>query len=216
MDGPTGSTEPTEEMIGATGETGSTGPTGSTEEGTGPTGSTEEGTGPTGSIEEGTGPTGSTEEGTGPTGSTEEGTGPTGSPEEGTGPTGSMGPTGPSAPPPILLSDILAATDLIEQKEPADKSALEAIGAMTFEVLRTNLIQWGRAGFSNAFPIYSVAVTPPPTCSDGVVRSLADYVPFVTGKTMTELIAPLQARCPEFVISFATTGLEILIVVSKA
>jgi len=193
MDGPTGSTEPTDETIGATGETGSTGPT-----------------------EEGTGPTGSTEEGTGPTGSTEEGTGSTGPTEEGTGPTGSMGPTGPSAPPPILLSDILAAADLIEPKEAADKSALEAIGRISFEVLRTNLIQWGRAGFSNAFPIYALVITPPPTCSDGAVRSLADYVPFVTGKTMTELIAPLQARCPEFVISFATTGLEILIVVSKA
>ena len=49
-----------------------------------------------------------------------------------------------------------------------------------------------------------------------MARSLSDYVTFVTGQTMTELIAPLQARCPEFVISFATTGPEILVVVSKA
>jgi hypothetical protein len=41
-------------------------------------------------------------------------------------------------------------------------------------------------------------------------------VSFVSGKTMAELIAPLQARCPEFVVSFATTGPEILIVVSRA
>ena len=122
----------------------------------------------------------------------------------------------PTPPPQITLADILAATELLEQKEAQDKTALESIGTLSFETLRTTLIQWGKAGFPNASPLYSVAITPPDTCSDGVKRSLSDYVTFVTGKTMAELIAPLQARCPEFVVSFATTGREILIVVSKA
>ena len=91
-----------------------------------------------------------------------------------------------------------------------------SIGTISFEALRMTLIQWAKSGFPNATPIYSVAITPPATCSDGVTRSLSDYVPFVTGKTMTELIAPLQARCPEFVVSFATTGPEILVVISRA
>jgi hypothetical protein len=121
----------------------------------------------------------------------------------------------PTPPLPITLADILAATELVEQKEAQDKSALESIGAISFESLRVALIQWGKGGFRNAFPVYSITVTPPDTCSDGVVRSLAEYVPFVSGKTMAELIAPLQARCPDFVISFATTGPEILIVVSR-
>jgi hypothetical protein len=121
----------------------------------------------------------------------------------------------PTPPPQITLADILAATELIQQKETQDKSALESIGTISFEALRVTLIQWGKSGFRNAFPLYSITVFPPDTCSDGVVRSLSDYVTFVTGKTMAELIAPLQARCPEFVISFATTGAEILVVVSR-
>ena len=122
----------------------------------------------------------------------------------------------PAPPPQITLADILAATEVIEQKEAQDRSALESIGTISFDALRMTLIQWAKAGFSNATPLYSVAITPPETCSDGVKRTLSEYVGFVSGKTMAELIAPLQARCPEFVVSFATTGPEILIVVSKA
>ncbi len=122
----------------------------------------------------------------------------------------------PTPPPQITLADILAATEIIEQKETQDKAALESIGLISFETLRTTLIQWAKSGFPNASPIYSVAISPPPVCSDGVTRALSEYVTFLTDKTMTELIAPLQARCPEFVVSFATTGPEILVVVSKA
>ena len=125
-------------------------------------------------------------------------------------------PPPPQPPPTITLADILAATEVVTQKESEDRSRLESIGTMSFDALRTTLIQWAKAGFPNATPIYAVAITPPDTCSDGVKRGLADYLVYLTGKTMTELIAPLQARCPEFVISYATTGPEILIVVSKA
>ena len=122
----------------------------------------------------------------------------------------------PTPPPQITLADILAATEIVTQKDAQDKAMLESIGTISFETLRVTLIQWAKNGFRNATPIYSVAITPPETCSDGVKRGLGEYIEFVSGKTMTDLIAPLQARCPEFVISFATTGPEILIVVSRA
>lgn len=122
----------------------------------------------------------------------------------------------PTPPPQITLADILAAAEVIEQKETQDRAALESVGAISFETLRTSLIQWAKAGFPNASTLYTVPITPPEACSDGVKRTLTEYVTFLTGKTMPEIVAPLQARCPEFVISFATTGPEILIVVSKA
>jgi hypothetical protein len=122
----------------------------------------------------------------------------------------------PTPPPPITLADILAATEVVTQKEAQDRLALESIGAISFETLKATLIQWATGGFQNAYPLLTIAVSPPPLCSDGVSRSLSEYVTFLTGKTMPELIATLQARCPDFAISFATTGPEILIVVSKA
>lgn len=122
----------------------------------------------------------------------------------------------PTPPPQITLADILAATEVLTQKEAQDKSTLDSIAGISFESLRTSLIQWAKTGFPNAHPLLVLPIVPPSVCSDGVARGVADYIVFLTGSTLAELIAPLQARCPDFVISFATTGPEILIVVSKA
>lgn len=121
----------------------------------------------------------------------------------------------PTPPPQITLADILSAAEVVTQKEDQDRSALQSIGTLSFETLRTTLIQWAKSGFPNAYPLTTVAITPPDTCSDGIKRSLSEYVTYLTGQTMPDLIAPLQARCPEFVLSFATTGPDILIVVSR-
>jgi hypothetical protein len=115
----------------------------------------------------------------------------------------------------IRLADILSATEVVLQKEAYDRAVLDTINQITFDMLKTNLIQWATAGFPNAHPIHMMPVSPPELCSDGVRRTLGDYVTFLMGRTIGELIAGLQARCPDFEISYATTGREILIVVTK-
>lgn len=140
--------------------------------------------------------------------------GPTGS-TGATGPTESTGPTGPQPPPVITLNDILNATEVITQKETADAAALNSIGSISFDTLKASLIRWAAAGFPNAYTIHDVAVSPPGTCSDGVTRSLSDYIPYVSGKTIQEHIAVLQERVLDFDVSFAYNGSSVLIVVSK-
>jgi len=115
----------------------------------------------------------------------------------------------------IRLADILSATEVVLQKEAYDRAVLDTVNQITFETLKTNLIQWATAGFPNAHPIHVMTVTPPPVCSDGVQRTLGDYVEFLMGRSMSDLVAGLQARCPDFIISYATTGREILVVVTK-
>jgi len=58
-------------------------------------------------------------------------------------------------------------------------------------------------------------MTAPPVCSDGVVRTLVDYIPFCSGKTIQGHIAVLQQRLPDIAVSFAYSGTAILIVVSR-
>jgi hypothetical protein len=124
--------------------------------------------------------------------------------------------SGPPPPPvPIYLSDILSAVEVITQKEAHDRNALEAIRWISSESLRSSLVQWAIAGFPNAWVFSTIPMIPPSFCSDGVKRSLPDYVTFLMGQPMSELIVPLQARLPDVVISFATTGPDILLVVSK-
>jgi len=212
-----------------------TGPTGTIEEvsPTGPTGTVEEvgptgPTGPTGTVEEvgPTGPTGTVEEvgPTGPTGAVEEvgPTGPTGTVEE-VGPTGTTGTIEevgtiaiqPTPPPPILLDDILSSVEVLRVSEAEHKSLLESIGTLSAESIRPRLIQWATSGFRNAYPIHELYLSPPSLCSDGQTRSLQDYIEFVSGKTIQDHVAVLQARMPDIIVSFAYTGVSIVIVVSK-
>ncbi len=128
-------------------------------------------------------------------------------------------PSGSAVPPPpptITLNDILSAREVLIQRESVDKSKLEGIAAISIEELRAKLITWAVAGFPNNYPIHTLSLTPPPTCSDGVVRSLADYIVFCSGKTLTEHIAPLQATLPDITVAFTYSADSIAVVVIKA
>ena len=117
--------------------------------------------------------------------------------------------------PTISLSDILGATEVIRQREEADKTNLNSIANISFENLRTSLIRWAAAGFPPAYTVYEVPISAPDVCSDGVRRDLTDYIVFVTGKSIQEHTSVLQARIVDIVVSFAYSGSSILIVVSK-
>jgi hypothetical protein len=105
-----------------------------------------------------------------------------------------VAPSPAPAPAPVTIADILAARELILQKETADKARLDAIGGISADTLRTALIQWGVLGFPNAWVLHTLTVTPPQICSDSVVRSLEDYIQFVSGKTIGEHVAALQEK----------------------
>jgi hypothetical protein len=127
----------------------------------------------------------------------------------------------PSAPPLtvadeiLLLDDILSDVAVLAQKETRDRLALESIQTLSTETLRSSLVQWAIAGFPNAWVFHVLPMIPPTFCSDGIKRSLADYVEFLTGHPMPDLMRPLQTRLPDLDVSFATTGPDILLVVSR-
>lgn len=120
------------------------------------------------------------------------------------------------APAPISIADILSAVEVLQQKEAADKAALDAIGNASFDSLRPKLVTWATLGFPNAYVLMEVTVNPPSQCSDGVVRNLTDYIVFCSGKTIQEHVALLQAKLVDMTVSFANLGYAIGIVVSRA
>lgn len=141
------------------------------------------------------------------------------------GPTGATGPTepvievptGPTGPTNIIsLQDILSTVEVVQRQEAEDKAKLEGIGTISFETLKASLIQWANAGFPNAYEIHRVYIIPPSVCSDGVVRNLADYIVFCSGKTIHGHVDVLHQRTPDIEVSFANMGGYIGIVVSKS
>lgn len=118
--------------------------------------------------------------------------------------------------PPITLDDILATTDLLIQKEAADKATLDAIATMTMDDLKTRLVIWGRLGFPNAYILHTFTLAPPAVCSDGVTRTLEEYISFCSGKTIVEHVASVQAKIdPAIQVGFVNFGLSISLVVTK-
>jgi hypothetical protein len=122
-----------------------------------------------------------------------------------------------SPPPPstISLLDITTAIDVVRVTEQADKARLEAIGALTIDSLKASLIQWALLGYPNAHVIHWVPISPPSICSDGVSRTLGDYVLFCSGKMIHEHVQVLQARMIDITVSFANFGSSLGIVVSR-
>lgn len=123
------------------------------------------------------------------------------------------GPTGPSAPPTLTLADIVAAQEVLVQREANDKSKLESVGAISINELRTKLIGWAVAGFPNNYVIHTLDITPPPLCSDGVARSLPEYIQFCSGKSFADLLVGLQAMLPDITVTYSTTPPQIFVMV---
>jgi hypothetical protein len=125
-------------------------------------------------------------------------------------------PSEPTPPPVLRIQDILASVEVLQGNERNDKSVLEGIATLSFDAVRPRLVQWATSGFRNAYVIHEIPMVAPPLCSDGESRTLTDYVSYVSGKTIQEHVAGLQARLPDITVSFAYSGSSILIVVSKS
>lgn len=119
----------------------------------------------------------------------------------------------PVVEPPLSIEDLMNDVVVLQQKEAMDSAALNSIAGIS---IREPLVTWATLGFPNAWSIHEVSVVPPARCSDGVARDLAGYIQFVSGKTIGDHVAALQARVTGIVVSYAWTGASILIVVTKA
>lgn len=118
-------------------------------------------------------------------------------------------------PTPITVDDLLNSIELVSKKEAEDKLTIENIGTISSDSLKTKLISWAVAVFPNVHEIYRVSIVPPTQCSDGVARSLSDYITFCSGKSISEHVAVLQEKVSNIIVSFANMGSHIAIVVSK-
>ena len=129
-----------------------------------------------------------------------------------------MGAYSTEPPPPdiLTLDDLLADHDLVLAKEAADKSRLDSIWGQPVQALKPKLLEWVMKGKPDGFPILELMIVPPAACSDGVARSLSDYISFCSGKTIQEHVALLQAKLPDIQVSFANFGGAVAVTVLKA
>lgn len=128
-----------------------------------------------------------------------------------------LNPLPAAAPQPIAtLAELTNSHNAISQKENTDRTALGVLSSPVRATVRTALLNWTSRGFPANFPIFSVTVTPPPLCSDGVKRTFAEYVPYLLGCPVSEKLVLLQPLLVGMVISSSTVGNTIRVQVSSS
>ncbi len=152
--------------------------------------------------------------------------GPTGPTEEQTQLQEETGSSGPPAPeeqvsqgPSYLISidELLGEQIIIEQRETKDRTELGKIeNPPDINQLRNTLLQWAKQGFPYAFPLFSIVLTPPLVCSDGVTRTLYPYIEYIMGESIVALMAKLEAKLQGIKLLNSYSGTTITIHVFKA
>lgn len=123
-----------------------------------------------------------------------------------------------SIPPLDILSidDLVNDNAMILVKEEQDKQSLLSIGVQSPQALRPTLLQWAKQGFPAAYPLLNISIHPPTLCSDGVARTLEEYIMFCSGKSLFEHVQTLQCKLTGMILGFTNMGSYLSVVVSKS
>jgi len=107
------------------------------------------------------------------------------------------------APMVIDMSELLASHGVIKNKEDEDRATFSVLVSGAREALRPQLFAWAAAGFPNAYVLQQFTISPPSVCSDGVVRGVCDYVPYLLNRNMDQIISGIQALCVGVTITYS-------------
>jgi hypothetical protein len=121
----------------------------------------------------------------------------------------------PPVPDVLTMADILGEQSVLVAKEQTDGDAIRAIGTSSVLGLKSVFVEWASKGFPDNYPLLTVQVSPPPVCSDGVVRSLPDYIEFCSGNSLSHHISLLQAKLPDIRVAYANLGGSIAAILSR-
>lgn len=114
---------------------------------------------------------------------------------------------GPSEPSHIAtLDELLASHSAQVAKETADKASLQQLKSINSENIRASLFSWAAAGFPNIYVVISIPLVLPATCSDGVVRTVYEYIEWLTDSKIPDMIATIQTRLTDIEASYSISG----------
>ena len=122
---------------------------------------------------------------------------------------------GPPIPDVLTMADILGEQSVLVAKEQADGLAIQSFGTSSVVGLKPVFVEWASKGFPDNYPLLKVEVAPPPICSDGVARSLPDYIEYCSGNSLAHHIGLLQAKLPDIRVAYANLGGSLAAILSR-
>jgi len=106
----------------------------------------------------------------------------------------------------IDISELLGSRAAVQAQETTDRATLSVLLHESRETLRPQLFEWAAKGFPPIYVIQQFTVSPPAVCSDGVARSVYDYVVYLLEQDMGTIIAAIQTLCVGIEISYSFQG----------
>jgi hypothetical protein len=128
-----------------------------------------------------------------------------------------LDPTPLPPPSPIATIDELTQShNAIVKKENKDKASLTQIANPNRISIRAALISWTSRGFPANFVILSIPISQPNICSDGIQRSIEDYISYLLGNSIHDELTKLQPQLVGITLSYSITNNNLNIQVSNA
>lgn len=118
---------------------------------------------------------------------------------------------GPPEPPTLRLSELLSEVAVLQQQEAADRALLASAGTPSLSEVRTKMVVWVAGGMQGSCDLARIVLSPPNVCSDGVSRTIFEYIQFLSGKTLVEHLAGFQTLLPEFEVGYRCSRTEIVL-----
>jgi len=116
----------------------------------------------------------------------------------------------------ISLDSLMNDHAMLLQRESNMKSFLtDQLINVSAASLKPTLLQWAISGFPSAFVLLKLPINPPEVCSDGVSRTVSQYIDFCMGTDAPQVYLALSSKLPDIMVSYATIGCFLFVYVSK-
>jgi hypothetical protein len=115
----------------------------------------------------------------------------------------------------ITLDELITSQEVLKQKENEDKLIIDQLDNPNPIELKAKLYQWAIQKFPDSFPVFSVTISPPSVCSDGITRELYDYIEYCSGTNIRDRLLSLQSKLQGIQVLNSYSGNTITIHVSK-
>jgi len=113
------------------------------------------------------------------------------------------------------VTSLLSEYDLVVQKEASDKAVVDAIEFPNVDDMRVKLIDWALRGFPDIYQLFSITINPPFKCSDGVSRTLFNYIQYICGEGIEAKMNRLSAKLDGMLVTCSYSGNRITFHVTK-
>ncbi len=122
---------------------------------------------------------------------------------------------GPTEPLQILLSDLMTDISIVRRQEDEDRLKFIVISNPNLTDFRTKLITWIAGGCRGMCDLVQIQISVPTICSDGVVRTLIEYVQYLTGTSLADHIASFQTILPDFEVAYRSSSFDLVFCVTR-